>query len=77
MSPIDKTFLLAGMLTATAYFDREAEDETEIRTLTDALYRRVDRQWAQKGKPTVTHGWKWKSRFLKFRWEGYDEALLL
>lgn len=28
LSTIDTTFLLAGMLTAAAYFDREAEDET-------------------------------------------------
>ena len=26
---------------------------------------------------TVTHGWKPESGFLKYRWEGYDEALLL
>ena len=26
---------------------------------------------------TVTHGYKPKSGFLKYRWEGYDEALLL
>jgi len=58
-------------------FDRETEDEAEIRTLADALYRRVDWQWVQNGKPAVTHGWKPKSGFLKYRWEGYDEALLL
>jgi hypothetical protein len=77
LSTVDTTFLLAGMLTAAAYFDRDTEDEAEIRTLADALYRRVDWQWAQNGKPTVTHGWKPKSGFLKYRWQGYDEALLL
>jgi hypothetical protein len=77
LSTIDTTFLLAGMLTAAAYFDREAEDEAEIRTLADALYRRVDWRWAQNGKATVTHGWRPESGFLTFRWEGYDEALLL
>ncbi len=25
----------------------------------------------------VTHGWKPERGFLKYRWEGYDEALLL
>ena len=25
----------------------------------------------------MTHGWKPKSGFLKYRWQGYDEALLL
>jgi hypothetical protein len=77
LSTVDTTFLLAGMLTVAAYFDREAKDEAEIRTLADALYRRVDWRWAQNGKSTVTHGWKPETKFLQYRWEGYDEALLL
>jgi len=59
------------------YFDAETADEHEIRTLADALYRRADWQWAQNQGATVTHGWKPESGFLKYRWEGYDEALLL
>jgi len=77
LSIVDTTFLLAGMLTAAAYFDQDAEEEREIRTLADALYRRADWQWAQNGEATVTHGWKPESGFLPYRWEGYDEALLL
>ena len=77
LSTIDTTFLLAGMLTAAVYFDREAVAEAEIRALADALYRRVDWRWAQNGGTTVTHGWKPESGFLRYRWEGYDEALLL
>ena len=46
LSTIDSTFLLAGMLTARIYFDAENEDELEIRTLADALYRGVDWDWA-------------------------------
>ena len=77
LSTIDSTFLLAGALTAGMYFDAGTADEQEIRMLADALYRRADWQWAQDGGPTVTHGWKSESGFLKYRWEGYDEALLL
>jgi hypothetical protein len=77
LSTVDTTFLIAGMLTAAAYFDRDDEAETQIRTIADALYRRVDWRWAQNGKSTVTHGWKPESGFLKYRWQGYDEALLL
>lgn len=77
LSTIDTTFLIAGMLSAAAYFDQEARDEREIRALADALYRRVDWRWAQHDGPTVTHGWEPESGFLKARWEGYDEALLL
>jgi hypothetical protein len=77
LSTVDTTFLLAGALTAGLYFVHDSEDEQEIRSLADALYRRADWQWAQNGGATVTMGWKPESGFLPFRWEGYDEALLL
>ena len=59
------------------YFDQDSADESEIRTLADDLYRRADWRWAQNHGLTVTHGWKPESGFLKYRWEGYDEAMLL
>ncbi len=77
LSTVDSAFLLAGALTAGIYFDADTTDEQEIRTLADALYLRADWQWAQNGGETVTHGWNPESRFLKYRWEGYDEAMLL
>ena len=77
LSTIDSTFLLAGALTAGIYFDANTDDESEIRILSDALYRRADWQWAQNQGATVTHGWKPESGFLNYRWEGYDEAMLL
>jgi len=77
LSTVDTAFLLAGMLAAAAYFDRETEDEQQLRTLADALYRRVDWPWACNGGATITHGWKPESGFLSYRWEGYDEAVLL
>ena len=77
LSTVDSTFLFAGMLTAAAYFDHDVADENEIRHLADDLYRRADWQWAQNRGATVTHGWKPKRGFLRYRWQGYDEALLL
>ena len=77
LSTVDSTILLAGALTAGAYFDADTTEEKEIRALADALYRRVDWPWAQNGGLTVTHGWKPESGFLQYRWEGYDEALVL
>jgi len=77
LSTVDSAFLLAGMLTAAAYFDQDTALEHEIRTLADALYRRADWRWAQNGGATLTHGWRPESGFLPYRWEGYDEALLL
>ncbi len=77
LSTVDSTFLLTGALTAGMYFDAGTADEQEIRLLSDALYRRADWPWAQNQGATVTHGWKPESGFLHYRWEGYDEALLL
>ena len=77
LSTVDSTFLIAGALAAAAYFGADDADESEIRRLGDALYRRVDWRWAQNGGATVSHGWKPESGFLPYRWEGYDEALLL
>ncbi len=77
LSTVDSAFLLAGALTAAAYFDADTADEREIRRLADTLYRRADWQWAQNHGATVTHGWRPESGFLAYRWEGYDEALLV
>ena len=57
LSTIDSTYVIAGALTAAEYFNRETQDEREIRDLAEALYRRADWQWAQNGQATVTHGW--------------------
>jgi len=77
LSTIDSAFLLAGALTAAMYFDRDTPDEREIREHADALYRRADWQWAQDKGRTVSMGWKPETGFLKYRWQGYNEALLL
>jgi hypothetical protein len=77
LSTVDSAFLLAGMLTARGYFDRDTTEEQEIRTLADSLYRRANWQWAQNHGATLTHGWKPEGGFLPYRWAGYDEALLL
>ena len=77
LSTVDTAFLLAGMLTAAAFFLDETNDEREIRRLADTLYRRADWQWAQDGGVTVCQGWKPESQFLPYRWQGYDEAMFL
>lgn len=77
LSTVDSAFFLAGALTTAMYFDAGTADENEISMLAEALYRRADWQWAQNNGETVTHGWKPESGFLKYRWEGYDEAMLL
>jgi hypothetical protein len=77
VSTIDSTFLIAGALTAAAYFDRDTKAEREIRTLTDDIYFRADWQWAQNGGVSVTHGWRPERGFIRYRWQGYNEAIIL
>lgn len=77
LSTVDSALLLAGMLAAAEYFGGSPPAEREIRELAHELYARADWRWAQNGGATVTHGWKPESGFLPFRWEGYDEALVL
>ena len=77
VSLIDTALLIAGVLTAAAYFDGQATDEIELRRLAQALYERVDWRWAQRERGAVTHGWKPECGFLNYGWEGYSEAILL
>lgn len=77
LSSVDTAFLLAGMLTAAAYFQHQSAVEDEIRRLADALYRKADWQWMQNGAAAVSHGWTPEKGFLRYRWHGYDEALIV
>jgi hypothetical protein len=77
VSLIDSTLLLAGVLTAGVYFSADTPAEEEIRELGEALYRRMDWQWAQGGATTVRQAWKPGSGFFHYGWEGYSEATIL
>jgi hypothetical protein len=77
VSVIDTGLLMAGVLSSRVYFDAESAAEHEIRELADALYERVDWQWARTRKGTLRHGWKPETGFLRYDWEGYDEALII
>jgi hypothetical protein len=74
LSSIDSALLLAGVLTVRQCF---AEDG-EVRTLGDAIYRRVDFNWMLAGDPyLLSMGWKPESGFLKSRWDHYCELMIL
>ncbi len=77
VSTIDTTYLIAGALTAAMYFNLDTEGEREIRRLAEALYQRADWHWAQNGALTISHGWKPERGFIRYRWTGYSEALIL
>lgn len=91
LSTVDSAFLLSGMLMAGAFFDAGAPAEREIRETADALYRRADWQWALYAVPsdangwptstvkdvTIIHGGTPEDGFISYRYEGYDETLLM
>lgn len=77
VSTIDTAILLAGALTAAAYFDADDPREAEVRALADALYRAADWRWALDHGRAVRHGWRPERGFLRYRWRGYNEALLV
>jgi hypothetical protein len=77
ISTIDTTYLLTGALAASCYFDADTKAEREVRELAEALYKRADWHWAQNGALTVSHGWRPERGFIRYRWTGYSEALVL
>ena len=77
LSMIDSALLIAGMLTAAAYFTGAGAEESELRELADLLYRRVDWLWSQDGGGTIRQGWKPECGYLHYGWEGYSEAIVL
>jgi hypothetical protein len=77
LSTIDSSIFFAGALAAAQYFDRDNAIEAEIRATADALYRRADWMWALDDGPLVSLGWHPDKGFLRYRWSGYSEALLL
>ncbi|PZO81309.1 MAG: hypothetical protein DI629_04705 [Mesorhizobium amorphae] len=77
LSMLDSALLYAGMLCAAQFFDGPADDECEIRALAAEIYDRVDWRWAQSDKVTIRHGWRPRSGFLRWGWDGYNEAAIL
>jgi len=77
LSLIDSALLIAGMLTAAAYFNQENDVEAEIRSFVAMLYARANWAWALDGKEALWLGWKPRTGFLPYRWESYSEAIIL
>ena len=77
LSTIDTALLMAGVVTAGAYYQEDNEVEVSIRDYADRLYHRVDWAWALNGEVTLTHGWMPGQGFLQHRWTGFDESLIM
>jgi hypothetical protein len=77
LSTIDTALLIAGVLLCQTYFDRDTRAEREIRDLAEQIYGRVDWNWSQNRPPTISHGWRPETGFLRFDWRGYNEGMIM
>ncbi len=77
ISSIDTALFLMGALTAAQYFDGAGADETEIRTLAQSIYERVDWAWLLKSDGAIGHGWTPESGFISYEWTGFNEAMMV
>ena len=77
LSTIDTGLLMAGVLFAREYFDRDDAREAEIRALADSLYLRVDWKSMVARPERLSMGWHPESGHIQYDWHGYDEAMIL
>jgi len=77
LSSIDTALLLAGILYAKQYFNGDNVDETNIRTMADAIFNRVDWNWMAQGTNVLSMGWFPPGSFIANNWVGYNEGMIL
>ena len=77
LSTVDTALLLGGMLFAAQWFDGDHPDEGEIRRLAQAIYERVEWDWAEVRPNRITMGWKPESGFIAADWNVYNEGMLV
>ena len=77
LSTIDTGLLMAGVLFAQSYYDRENGVEGSIRLVADSLYRRVDWRWAMNGSAGLRLAWSPEKGWSPHSWKGYNEAMIM
>jgi hypothetical protein len=77
LSAIDTALMMAGVLFAHSYFDRDQSAEREIRELADKLYQRVEWNWMQPRPPLIAMAWRPEQGMTPHDYKGYEEAMIL
>ena len=77
LSTIDTALLMNGVLFCQSYFDGPGPEEASIRDLADALYGRVEWDWALERPPLLGMGWDPDFGFIAVDYSGYSEATFL
>jgi len=77
LSTVDTSLLMAGVLFAQSYFDRDNATEHGIRDAAETLYERIDWTWEQPRSPAISMGWTPEQGFHSYDWRGYNEAMIV
>jgi hypothetical protein len=72
VSSIDTALLMAGVLTVRQHFQG-----TELATIADGLYQRVEWPWMSTPDGTLAMGWKPDQGFTTYRWSSFNEGPLI
>jgi hypothetical protein len=72
ISSIDTSILLCGVLTCRQYFQH-----SEISALAYELFERADWNWLSEDTSILPHGWRPESGFLQYRWDNYNEMMMM
>ncbi|MFC7380347.1 glucoamylase family protein [Brevundimonas sp. GCM10030266] len=77
LSTVDTALLIAGMLFAARWFDGDHPAEREIRERAQAVYERVEWDWAVVRPNRITMGWHPETGFIPADWNVYNEGMVV
>ena len=72
VSSIDTAILLCGVLACREYFQH-----SEISELAYEIFNRADWNWLSEDTPLLPHGWRPETGFLQYRWDNYNEMMMM
>lgn len=77
LSTVDTSLLVAGMLFCAQWFDGDHADEAEIRRLAQAVYDRIEWDWAMVRPDLISMGWHPETGHIPHDWHVYNEGMLV
>lgn len=77
LSSIDTALLMAGVLFTRNYYHKTHPLEDAIRSLSTALYERVNWPWLLTEELTISHGYTPENGRIPYAYKGYNEAMIL
>lgn len=77
LSTVDTAFLVSGMLFAARWFDGDHPQEREIRERAQAIYERIEWDWAVVRPNRITMGWHPETGFIPSDWNVYNEGMMV